>query len=136
MGGARTLAEGSPASCQEWGLTQEWRLTRRQLLGLGGRVAGAGLTILLVGSGAGDLHAQGSGDLIEEVQRGELPFFVRGRGAKAEEAYRFATANREILQYIPCFCGCVHLGHRSNYDCYIAAVRPNGRIAYTSHAVG
>ncbi|MBI2371013.1 MAG: hypothetical protein HYV08_12395 [Deltaproteobacteria bacterium] len=129
MGGAGIVAEGKLGS-------REWLLTRRRLLKAGVGVAGAGLTALFFGSGTPELRAQGSGDLIEEVQRGQLPFFVRGRGAKAEEAYRFAAANREILQYIPCFCGCVEIGHRSNSDCYIAAVRPNGRIAYTSHAVG
>lgn len=42
--------------------------------------------------------------------------------------YRYAAANRQTLQYIPCFCGCVEGGHRDNFDCYVREVFPDGRI--------
>lgn len=35
------------------------------------------------------------------------------------EAYRFALANRDVLRYIPCFCGCGADGHTSNASCYL-----------------
>jgi hypothetical protein len=34
------------------------------------------------------------------------------------EAYRFAIANRNVLRYIPCYCGCGADGHTSNASCY------------------
>lgn len=48
-----------------------------------------------------------------------LPAAVRQAPAKVQEAYRFAIANREILRYIPCYCGCGAEGHTSNASCYL-----------------
>jgi len=36
-----------------------------------------------------------------------------------KEAYMFATEHPEVLESVPCFCGCVHKGHRHNRDCFI-----------------
>jgi hypothetical protein len=38
------------------------------------------------------------------------------------------VAHPEILQYMPCFCGCVDEGHGSNKDCYIDELRPDGSV--------
>jgi uncharacterized protein with PCYCGC motif len=48
--------------------------------------------------------------------------------ADVQEAYRYAVVNHDVLQYIPCFCGCVESGHTSNFDCYVAAQGPDGSI--------
>ena len=48
-----------------------------------------------------------------------LPAIVRQAPSKVQEAYRFAIANREILRYIPCYCGCGAEGHTSNASCYL-----------------
>jgi hypothetical protein len=74
-----------------------------------------------------------SGDLLETVSRGGLPSFARKGGPKVEEVYRYAVSNGDTLQYIPCFCGCEHVGHRSNADCYVAERFPDGRITFTDH---
>lgn len=50
------------------------------------------------------------------------------------QGYRDATANGETLQFIPCFCGCGNIGHRSNADCYVTERHADGRITYNSHA--
>lgn len=47
---------------------------------------------------------------------------------EAQEAYRFAAAHPEILQYFPCYCGCVEWGHRSVLDCSIGEFRPDGSV--------
>jgi hypothetical protein len=44
---------------------------------------------------------------------------VRKAPEKVREAYRFAIANREVLRYIPCYCGCGADGHTSNASCYL-----------------
>jgi hypothetical protein len=39
----------------------------------------------------------------------------------------------ELLQYIPCFCGCGRIGHQHNADCYVSERLPGGAITFTSH---
>lgn len=76
-----------------------------------------------------------NGDLLETVAKGELPSFAK-KAPRVIEGYRYAVANGETLQYIPCFCGCKNIGHRSNADCYVTERHPDGRITFNSHAVG
>ena len=53
-----------------------------------------------------------------------------------KEAYVFAAKHPEVLQYIPCYCGCGAMGHESNLNCYISdASRPES-IAFDNHAAG
>jgi hypothetical protein len=47
-----------------------------------------------------------------------LPTDIRRAPEEVREAYRFAIANRNTLQYIPCYCGCGADGHTSNASCY------------------
>lgn len=51
-------------------------------------------------------------------------------------AYRYAVSNPQVLQYIPCYCGCGSQGHASNRDCYIKGVAADGSLQYERHAVG
>lgn len=73
------------------------------------------------------------GDRYETVAADQLPSFAKG-SPKVEQAYRYATANPEVLQYIPCYCGCGNMGHRHNGDCYVQDRLEDGRITFTSHA--
>ncbi len=75
-----------------------------------------------------------SGDLLETVAAGELPSFAKGGSAKVTEVYRYAAANGNTLQYIPCFCGCKNIGHRHNGDCYVTERHRDGRITFNSHS--
>ena len=43
-----------------------------------------------------------------------LPEGLENAPDKIREAYRFAIANRDVLRYIPCYCGCGEQGHTSN----------------------
>src|SRR3989344_317541 len=36
-----------------------------------------------------------------------------------KELYIFAIENPDILEQIPCYCGCDNIGHVSNRNCYI-----------------
>lgn len=52
-------------------------------------------------------------------------------------AYRFALANPNgILNYIPCFCGCVYHGDTNNRDCYINGFTQAGKPIFDPHASG
>jgi len=64
-----------------------------------------------------------------------LPPNVRRSPPTVREAYRFAVANREILQFIPCFCGCGP-AHKSNADCYVKDVRGDGSIVFDDMSLG
>jgi hypothetical protein len=44
------------------------------------------------------------------------------------ELYEFAARRPDVLQYMPCFCGCWRAGHRSNYDCFVDQVRADGTV--------
>ena len=59
-----------------------------------------------------------------------LPFDLRQVPAEVREAYRFAIANREILRYVPCYCGCGHEGHASNASCYVKDDSTPGNLVF------
>lgn len=46
------------------------------------------------------------------------PAYV-GTSAATEAAYHYAVTHPEIVQWMPCYCGCDGMGHGSNLDCYI-----------------
>jgi len=66
----------------------------------------------------------------------EWPDELRQLSTQTQEMYRYAAANRAVLQYIPCFCGCVNGGHASNFDCYVREVYPDGRIRLDTMSFG
>src|SRR5215831_13365158 len=43
-------------------------------------------------------------------------------------AYEFAARHPEVLKYMPCFCGCEHLGHKGNDDCFVGGRDKNGKV--------
>ena len=66
----------------------------------------------------------------------QMPMDVQSAPVAVQEAYQFNVANPDIMQDIPCYCGCGDIGHTSNYDCYVSSVDTNGTIAYENHALG
>ncbi|MGH9202867.1 MAG: PCYCGC motif-containing (lipo)protein [Vicinamibacterales bacterium] len=50
-------------------------------------------------------------------------------------AYAFAGHRAELLQYIPCYCGCERHGHRSNLDCYVKDRTPAGIPQWDTHSL-
>jgi hypothetical protein len=56
--------------------------------------------------------------------------------AETQAMYRYAVANEEVLKWFPCYCGCVDGGHRSNFDCYVREVHPNGRVRLDTMSFG
>lgn len=66
----------------------------------------------------------------------EWPEEFKTLPAETQAAYRYAVANHDTLQYIPCFCGCVNQGHGSNFDCYVREVLPEGRIRLDTMSFG
>jgi len=66
----------------------------------------------------------------------QMPRDVQSAPVAVQEAYQFNTANPNIMQDIPCYCGCGDIGHTSNYDCYVSDVDASGKITFDNHALG
>lgn len=63
------------------------------------------------------------------------PAFVMDNGARVSEAYAFALAEPGPLEYMPCYCGCVAMDHRSNLDCFFKPrTDPNDPLTFEEHA--
>jgi len=65
-----------------------------------------------------------------------LPGMVRTAPPVVQEAYRFAVANADVLQYVPCYCGCGGMGHTSNRSCFVKEDRSDGSVTFDDHALG
>lgn len=93
-----------------------------------GGVALAGVLVLgfsLWPAGPGNVH-----QAYALAPESALPANFRKAPPSVREAYRFAIANRGILQQIPCYCGCGSDGHKNNADCYIRDVKSDGAIDF------
>lgn len=44
------------------------------------------------------------------------------------DAYTFAAQRPDVLEYVPCFCGCETAGHKRNADCFVAVRNPDGSV--------
>jgi hypothetical protein len=66
----------------------------------------------------------------------QMPMDVQSAPVAVQEAYQFNVANPDIMQDIPCYCGCGGIGHTSNYDCYVSDVDAQGTIKFDNHALG
>lgn len=66
----------------------------------------------------------------------QMPAEVQSAPITVQASYSFNAANPDIMEDIPCYCGCGDLGHTSNYDCYVSNVDASGKIAFENHALG
>jgi hypothetical protein len=112
----------------------------------------ASLVTLLAVAGVrveGDQHTHGSRSTAArrvtpmKAHRGALPALpglsvepVRPMPV-VQAAYEFAARHPEILQYVPCYCGCERDGHGGSHDCFIAARAADGRVVeWNTHGLG
>lgn len=61
------------------------------------------------------------------------PAYVSGNGARTDAAYRYALEHGNVIQWLPCYCGCVEMDHRSNLDCFLRPHESGGTIAFEEH---
>jgi hypothetical protein len=51
--------------------------------------------------------------------------------------YDFAAQHPEILNYVPCYCGCGAQGHKANESCFVARRDPKGNVLeWDTHGFG
>ena len=84
-----------------------------------------------IASASSQMTVDPSGDTIQTRQRGQVPHFVEK--PEIAELYRFAADNPDVLNFMPCTCGCGKIGHTSNRSCYVKA-ESTSLVTYTSHA--
>jgi hypothetical protein len=59
-----------------------------------------------------------------------VPFeqFLARPEAVVQSVYEFAARHPEVLQYVPCYCGCENLGHKGNHECFVKRRAADGRV--------
>jgi uncharacterized protein with PCYCGC motif len=77
---------------------------------------------------------------ISDAEIPDLPVtpFPAARPMEVVKAvYVFAAKHPEVLNQVPCFCGCQNMGHRHNDDCFVKARDARGvPTAWEPHGVG
>jgi len=62
------------------------------------------------------------------------PAYVTALPPEWQAAYAYALARPDVLQWLPCYCGCVAMDHRSNLDCFFRGREVAGSFTYEEHA--
>lgn len=75
-------------------------------------------------------------DNLKMAPMSDMPTMVQEAPVRVQEAYQFAQMNQDVLEHIPCYCGCGAMGHTSNYSCFIAETKADGTVVYDEHALG
>jgi len=120
------MRRGETKAKQEEVPASKWARWKRLILGT--------LSSILVGcSGSSSSTASRAPKMASAAM---MPDAVRNAAAVTQEAYQFAVANPELLQAIPCYCGCGSMGHTSNYSCYVERVSRGGPTVFDTHALG
>lgn len=69
-----------------------------------------------------------------------LPFIPNGMPRTTEvinEVYEFAARNPDILEFVPCFCGCESAGHQANAHCFVESRNSDGTVrTWENHGMG
>jgi hypothetical protein len=62
------------------------------------------------------------------------PHYVQTADARTQEAYAYAIARPDVVDWMPCYCGCVAMDHRNNTDCYIKPRTEGAQVVFDEHA--
>ena len=68
---------------------------------------------------------------LEGLPMPPLPYVPQTAGPAdlMRQAYVFAARNPDVLDYVPCYCGCGQTdGHVGNTDCFVESRAPNGAV--------
>lgn len=106
------------------------------------------LTLSAAAPSRGGQHAHGSGGGAAPIapmkaHTGPLPalpgvaFEPSRPMAVIHRVYEFAARHPEVLQYVPCYCGCEREGHNGNHDCFVKSRTAAGRVTeWSTHGLG
>jgi hypothetical protein len=66
-----------------------------------------------------------------------VPFTPSRPMAIVQQVYEFAARHPEVLQHVPCYCGCERIGHNGNHDCFVKARSASGTVTeWEPHGLG
>ena len=69
-----------------------------------------------------------------------LPFIPNTMPRSPElisEVYEYAARNPDVLEFVPCFCGCETAGHRANAHCFVKSRNADGTVKdWEQHGMG
>jgi hypothetical protein len=86
-----------------------------------------------------DFSARFAGFPVADEPNGDLarvvwPEWIEQAPGDVKRLYEFQVVNGDLMRYMPCFCGCGREGHKSNRDCYVREVRPDGSVVFDDMA--
>jgi hypothetical protein len=106
-------------------------------------LAGTLLAAVIVAAAAAGPSAQGGVVVMKPAPPGPLPPLpiVNYTPARpmpvVQQVYEFAARHPEVLQYVPCYCGCQREGHQGNHDCFVKSRAATGRVLqWDAHGMG
>jgi hypothetical protein len=121
-----------------------WAMAPRLLLAAGTVLLAVTFTVTLVAQ-----HAHGTAQTASKAMTpmkahaGPIPplpsvSFTPSRPMPlVQQVYEFAARHPEVLQYVPCYCGCERVGHNGNHDCFVKSRAANGRVTeWDTHGIG
>lgn len=90
------------------------------------------LVLSACSNGSGGLKLAPASQLRDDIR--QQPQVVR-------EAYQFALANPDVLDKIPCYCGCGQghgndAPHKSVRDCFVREIKPDGSVVWDDMGKG
>ena len=66
-----------------------------------------------------------------------VPYAPSRPMAMVRQVYEFAARHPEVLQYVPCYCGCERSGHGGNHDCFVKTRAASGAVTeWDTHGIG
>lgn len=76
-----------------------------------------------------------NGDLQETTASvDQLPSFLEHQPEAMRIVYAAAGASADLLQWIPCYCGCGEsAGHRSSLHCFVHRINEDGSVVWDDH---
>ena len=76
-----------------------------------------------------------SGDLqVKTASTQEMPEFLADKSEEMQQLYLVVAQHKDLLESIPCYCGCGEFGHQDNYDCFIHENGEDGSVVWDDHA--
>src|SRR6186997_1267887 len=106
-------------------------------------LAGTLLAAVIVAAAAAGPSAQGGVVVMKPAPPGPLPPLpiVNYTPARpmpvVQQVYEFAARHPEVLQYVPCYCGCEREGHTANHSCFVKSRATDGRVVeWDTHGLG
>jgi len=102
------------------------------VVGCGGGTGGDGWSANSTPAHTPAMHDT-SPDAMAQAAWNARPAYVRGN-PRVESAYAYALARPDVISWMPCYCGCVAMDHRSNLDCFFKPTQPGAELEFEEHA--